>query len=57
MADAMAEALRGDRVTKADPRVELADTRSEIVRWAAGSIGFQTLAVIGAVVALARALH
>nr|WP_182178392.1 hypothetical protein [Methylobacterium radiotolerans] len=57
LADAMAEALRGDRVTKADPRVELADTRSEIVRWAAGSIGFQTLAVIGAVVALARALH
>ncbi|WP_318269045.1 hypothetical protein [Methylobacterium radiotolerans] len=57
MADAMAEALRGDRVTKADLHAELADTRSEIVRWAAGSIGFQTLAVIGAVVALARALH
>ncbi len=57
LADAMAEALQGDRVTKADPRVELADTRSEIVRWVAGSIGFQTLAVIGAVVALARALH
>ncbi len=53
----MAEALQGDLVTKADLRAELADTRSEIVRWVAGLIGFQTLAVIGAVVALARAPH
>ena len=36
---------------------ELAETRAEIVRWVAGLIGFQTLAIIGAVVALARALH
>ncbi|MGU3544311.1 hypothetical protein [Methylobacterium sp. A52T] len=57
LADAMAEALQGDLVTKADLRAELADTRSEIVRWVAGLIGFQPLAVIGAVVALARALH
>ncbi|MGU3467462.1 hypothetical protein ACLBXO_21685 [Methylobacterium sp. C33D] len=57
LADAMAEALQGDLVTKADLRAELADTRSAIVRWVAGLIGFQTLAVIGAVVALARALH
>ncbi|KQS54898.1 hypothetical protein SAMN02799625_02374 [Methylobacterium sp. UNC300MFChir4.1] len=57
LADAMAEALQGDLVTKADLRAELADTRSEIVRWVAGLIGFQTLAVIGAVVALARAPH
>ncbi|MEE7438610.1 hypothetical protein [Methylobacterium oryzae] len=57
LADAMAEALQGDLVTKADLRAELADTRSEIVRGVAGLIGFQTLAVIGAVVALARAPH
>lgn len=57
LADAMAEPLQGDLVTKADLRAELADTRSEIVRWVAGLIGLQTLAVIGAVVALARALH
>ncbi|MGU3477102.1 hypothetical protein [Methylobacterium sp. D48H] len=57
LADAMTEALQGDLVTKADLRAELADTRSEIVRWVAGLIGFQTLAVIGAVVALARAPH
>ena len=57
LADAMAEALQGDLVTKADLRAGLADTRSEIVRWVAGLIGFQTLAVIAAVVALARAPH
>ncbi|MCJ2122247.1 CCDC90 family protein [Methylobacterium sp. J-077] len=57
MADAMAEALQGDLVTKADLRAELAETRAEIVRWVAGLIGFQTVAVIGAVVALARSLH
>ena len=57
LADAMAEALQGDLVTKADLRAELADTRSGIVRWVAGLIGFQSLAIIGAVVALARTLH
>ncbi|MEE7448217.1 hypothetical protein MRF4_10500 [Methylobacterium radiotolerans] len=57
LADAMADELQGDLVTKADLRAELADTRSEIMRWVAGLIGFQTLAVIGAVVALARAPH
>jgi RNA-binding protein YhbY len=57
VADAMAEALQGDLVTKADLRAELAGTRAEIVRWIAGLMGFQTLAIIGAVVALARSLH
>lgn len=57
LADAMAEALQGERFTKADLRAELADTRTEIVRWVAGLIGFQTLAIIGAVVALPRTLH
>ncbi|WP_342105198.1 hypothetical protein [Methylobacterium sp. SI9] len=32
LADARAEALQGDLVTKADLRAELADTRSGIVR-------------------------
>ncbi|MDP4024116.1 hypothetical protein Q8W71_15915 [Methylobacterium sp. NEAU 140] len=57
LAEAMAEALQGDLVTKADLRAELAETRAEIIRWVAGLIGFQTLAIIGAVVALARTLH
>lgn len=57
LADAMAEALQGDPVTKADLRAELAQTRAEIVRRVAGLIGFQTLAIIGAVVALAGTPH
>ena len=57
LADAMAEALQGDLVTKADLRAELAETRAEIVGWVAGLIGFQTPAIIGAVVSLAWALH
>ncbi len=57
LADAMAEALQGARVTRADLRAELAVPGAEIVRRVAGVIGFQTLAVIGAVVALARSLH
>jgi len=31
--------------------------KSEIVRWMFGTIGFQTLIILGAVVALARAFH
>ena len=57
LADAMAEALQGDLVTKADLRAELAETRSEIIRWVAGLIGFQTLAILGAVLAFVRVLH
>ena len=57
LADAMAEALQGDLVTKSDLRAELAETRSEIIRWVAGLIGFQTLAILGAVLAFVRVLH
>ena len=53
----MAEALQGDLVTKADLRAELAETRSEIIRWVAGLIGFQTLAILGAVLAFVKVLH
>jgi hypothetical protein len=51
------EALRGDRVTKADLCTELAETPSEIVRRVAGLNGFQTLAVTGIVIALARTVR
>ncbi|GJD34668.1 CCDC90 family protein [Methylobacterium aerolatum] len=57
LADAMAEALQGDLVTKSDLRAELAETRSEIIRWVAGLIGFQTLAILGAVLAFVKVLH
>ncbi|WP_342166956.1 hypothetical protein [Methylobacterium sp. SD21] len=57
LADAMSEALQGDLVTKSDLRAELAETRSEIIRWVAGLIGFQTLAILGAVLAFVKVLH
>lgn len=39
--------------TKAD----LAEAKAEIIKWMFGTIGFQTLIVLGAVVALARLLQ
>ena len=64
LADAMAEAFQGDLVTKSDLRLEvsdlranLAETKSEIIRWVAGLIGFQTLAILGAVFAFVKVLH
>ena len=44
-------------VTKADLEARIARTEGEIIKWAAGLIGFQTLAILGAVVALVRFLH
>ena len=64
LADAIAEAFQGDLVTKSDLRIEvsglradLADTRAEIIRWVAVLIGFQTLAILGAVFAFVKVLH
>ena len=52
------EALRLS--TKADIEAvkgAIASAKVETVRWLVGAIGFQTLAVLGAVVALTRTLH
>ncbi|MDP4005323.1 hypothetical protein [Methylobacterium sp. NEAU K] len=52
------EALR--LTTKADIEAvkgAIASAKVETVRWLVGAIGFQTLAVLGAVVALTRTLH
>jgi len=43
--------------TKADVKVEIADAKAEIIKWTFGTIGFQTIIVLGAVVALARVVH
>jgi len=40
---------------KLDAKIE--SVKSEIVRWMFGTIGFQTIVVVGAVVALARLAH
>jgi len=52
------EALRLE--TKADIEAvkgAIASAKVETVRWLVGAIGFQTLAVLGAVVALTRTIH
>ena len=52
------EALR--LTTKADIEAvkgAIASAKVETVRWLVGAIGFQTLAVLGAVVALTRTIH
>ena len=43
--------------TKADVKAEIADAKAEIIKWMFGTIGFQTVIVLGAVVALARVVH
>jgi hypothetical protein len=43
--------------TKAELKAELAETKAEIIKWMFGTIGFQTLIILGAVIALARLLQ
>ena len=48
--------------TKADisplaTKSELSETKADILKWMFGTIGFQTLVLLGAIVALAKALH
>ncbi len=72
MADALAEALQGDLVTKADLTSEVQGvraalretelrleakigvTKADLVKWVVGMIGFQTIVLLGAALALAR---
>ena len=56
------EALRLS--TKADLReaelrleARIEGTKAEIIKWVVGSIGFQAIVIVGAVIALARGLH
>ncbi|MDP4021945.1 DUF1640 domain-containing protein [Methylobacterium sp. NEAU 140] len=46
--------------TKADietVRREIATSKAETIKWLIGAVGFQTIAVLGAVLALSRSLH
>jgi hypothetical protein len=38
-------------------KAELAEAKSEIMRWIISAIGFQTIVILGAVAALIRLLH
>lgn len=51
---AISEALQGDLVTKTDLKAEIAEAKADIIKWMFGMIGFQTLIILGAVVALVR---
>jgi len=42
--------------SKADIQTGLAETRADILKWMVGTIGVQTVVILGAVVALARVL-
>ncbi|BCM85389.1 hypothetical protein NS228_11970 [Methylobacterium indicum] len=44
------------RETELRLEARIESTKSDIIKWVAGLIGFQTLAIIGAVIALARIL-
>lgn len=63
-AEAVIRAVRGSRdvdfsdlATKAELKIQLAETKAEIIKWMFGTIGFQTLIILGAVIALARLLQ
>ncbi|MGB8839566.1 MAG: hypothetical protein WCC64_00710 [Aliidongia sp.] len=55
MAEAMTEvsAMKGDLVSLAS-KADVSDAKTDIIKWMFGTIGFQTVIIIGAVVALAR---
>ena len=69
-AEAIAEAVQGDLATKADMDLVRADLReaelrlqaqieaskAELMKWALGAFGLQTIVIIGSVVALVRPL-
>ena len=44
-------------LVRSEFRTEIADTRYEILKWVLSAIGFQTIVVVGAIVALTKGLH
>lgn len=44
-------------IGKMATKSELADAKADILKWMFGSIGFQTIIILGAVIALARFAH
>jgi hypothetical protein len=57
IASAFAEATGDQLVTKDYLDSKLESAKSDIVRWLFGAIGFQTLIMLAAVIALARISH
>ena len=48
--------IRGE-ITFTATKAELAEAKAEILRWIIGTIGFQSIVIIGAVAGLIRLLH
>ncbi|WP_244536986.1 CCDC90 family protein [Methylobacterium pseudosasicola] len=44
-------------LVRSDLKTEIADTKYEILKWVLSAIGFQTIVVVGAIVALTKGLH
>jgi hypothetical protein len=42
---------------RAETKADLSEAKAEILRWIIGTIGFQTIIILGAVAALIRLLH
>ena len=55
----LAEFAKKTELREMELRLEmrLEATKSELLKWMFGAIGFQTLVLLGAIVALARAIH
>jgi hypothetical protein len=54
LASVRADLQLGLASAKADLQIGLAETKAEILKWMVGTIGVQTVIILGAVVALAR---
>ncbi len=56
-ADSAQFATKADlATTKSELQTAIAETKADLLKWVIGTIGFQTVLILGAVVALARAL-
>jgi hypothetical protein len=50
--------LKGDIAgLRAELKADMAETKAEILKWMFGAIGFQTVLILGAVIALIRIIH
>lgn len=56
-AEAITTAIRDADLTDLVTKTDLAEAKFDIMKWVIGAIGFQTIASVGAIVALSRATH
>ncbi len=56
LAETKAELQGSLAATRAELQVSLAETKADLLKWMVGTIGIQTVVILGAVVALARVI-